>query len=73
MWRNLGAGLAITQVTRAGEAAYSARYPHPFFFGQARSATATAADLDRTETGYYVGWRLIINRDSRWRDIVAGH
>ncbi len=54
VWRNLGAGVTYTQITRTGEAEYSGRYPHPFFFNQPRTATTVASDVDRTETGVHV-------------------
>ena len=28
--------------------------------------------LEGTETGYYVGWRLIITGDGKWNAFVAG-
>lgn len=72
VWRNLGAGLTATQVTRAGEAAFSGRYPHPFFFGQARSATTSATDLDRTETGVHVSAAYLLPSSGRFALTVFG-
>ncbi len=72
VWRNLGAGLAITQLTRAGGAEYSARYPHPFFFGQSRTATASASDLDRTETGVHVSAAYLLPSSGRFGLTVFG-
>jgi hypothetical protein len=31
-----------------------------------------AAYLEDPETGYYVGWRIVIERDGRWTAFVAG-
>ena len=72
VWRSLGVGLAITQITRAGDAEYSARYPHPFFFNQARTATASAADLDRSETGVHVSAAYLLPSSERFGLTVFG-
>ncbi len=72
VWRNLGAGVAVTQVTRAGGAEYSARYPHPFFFNQARTATTLASDLDRTETGGHVSAAYLLPSSGRFGLTVFG-
>ncbi len=72
VWRNLGAGLTATQVTRAGEAAFSGRYPHPFFFGQPRSAATSATDLDRIETGVHVSAAYLLPSSGRFALTVFG-
>lgn len=72
LWRNVGAGLAVTSVTRAGNAALSASYPHPFFFGQARTAETEASDTDRTETGVHVSVAYLVPSSGRLRLTLFG-
>lgn len=72
VWRSLGVGLAITQITRAGDAEYSARYPHPFFFGQSRTATTVASDLDRSETGVHLSAAYLLPTSGRFGLTVFG-
>ena len=72
VWRSLGAGLTITQMTRPGDAEYSARYPHPFFFGQPRTATTVASDLDRSETGGHVSAAYLLPSSGRFGLTVFG-
>ncbi len=66
LWRNLGAGVSLTQVSRPGEAAVTAKYPHPFFFNQPRTATAVAADLDRAETAVHVSAAYLVPATGRF-------
>jgi opacity protein-like surface antigen len=72
LWGNLGAGLAVTSVTRAGTAALSASYPHPFFFGRTRPADADADDVDRTETGVHVSLAYLVPASGRLRLTLFG-
>lgn len=72
VWRSLGVGLTITQITRAGNAEYSARSPHPFFFGQPRTATTSASNLDRTDTGVHVSAAYLLRSSGRFGLTVFG-
>jgi hypothetical protein len=72
VWRNFGLGASLSQVTRAGEAAYSGRYPHPFFFGQNRSADLSVTELDRTETGAHVSIAYLVPMTGRVRLVFFG-
>jgi hypothetical protein len=49
VWRNFGVGIAYSTLTNRNDAAISVRVPHPVIFGQSRTATATAADLEHSE------------------------
>ena len=59
-WRSLGAGVSVSSVARTSDASIAARYPHPFFFNQARTASTTVGDLDRAEVGVHLSavWLL---------------
>jgi len=72
VWRSLGVSLAVSQITRAGDAEYSARYPHPFFFGQPRTATTVASDLDRSETGVHLSAAYLLPTSGRFGLTVFG-
>jgi len=72
VWHNLGAGVTFTQITRSGEAEYSGRYPHPFFFNQPRTATTVASDVDRTETGVHVSAAYLLPSSGRFGLTVYG-
>ena len=72
VWRNLGAGVTLTQVSRTGEAAFSGRSPHPFFFGQPRTATTSASNLDRTDTGVHVSAAYLRRSSGRFGLTVFG-
>jgi hypothetical protein len=49
IWGNLGLGVGVSRFSRNGEAAISARLPHPFHFNQFRNVSGTAG-LTREET-----------------------
>ncbi len=70
VWRNFGLGVSLSQVTRSGEAAYSGRYPHPFFFGQNRSADLTVPDVNRSETGVHVAAAYLLPSSGRFRLVL---
>ncbi len=70
VWRNLGLGVGLSQVSRPGAAAYSGSYPHPFFFGRSRTADTTAADVDRTETGVHVSAAYLVTSPARFRLVL---
>jgi len=72
VWRSFGLGASLSQVTRSGEAAYSGRYPHPFFFGQNRSADLSVTELDRTETGAHVSIAYLVPMTGRVRLVFFG-
>jgi hypothetical protein len=49
VWKNVSVGLAYSTLTNKNDASISVRVPHPIIFGQSRTATATAADLEHSE------------------------
>jgi hypothetical protein len=46
---NFGLGVGVSRFRRAGEAAITARLPHPFHFNQFRNVSGTAPNLTREE------------------------
>ena len=72
LWRNLGAGVSVSSVSRSGTGAVSASYPHPFFFGQPRTAEAEVPGLDRTETGVHVSLAYLVPTSGRVRVAIFG-
>lgn len=72
VWRNVGVGLAVTALSRPGEAASSLSSPHPFFFNRPRTATTEASDLDRTETGGHLSAAYHVVGRGNWRVTLFG-
>ena len=70
VWRNLGAGASVSSVTRTSEANISARYPHPFFFNQARQADTTAGDLDRAEVAVHLSAAYLLPSTGRFGGVI---
>ncbi len=70
VWRNLGLGVSVSQVSRSGDAEFSARYPHPFFFNQARTAESLVTGLDRSETGIHVSAAYLVTSPARVRIVI---
>jgi hypothetical protein len=54
LWRNLGAGVAISHYKADQPAQLEARLPHLFYFNRFRTVTAEIEALKRTETGIHV-------------------
>ena len=50
----LGFGVAVSRFERLDPVSIDARIPHPFFFNQPRSLTASEPDLTRLETAVHV-------------------
>lgn len=53
LWKNLGAGVAVSQFTRDETVTTRSNIPHPFFFGTLRELTGDAS-VTRTERGIHV-------------------
>ncbi len=54
VWKNLGVGIGYSSISNRNDAAVSVRVPHPIVFGQAREATATASNLEHSETAVHL-------------------
>lgn len=60
VWRNLAVGLAYSTVSNKNDAAVSVRVPHPVIFGQLRTATESAADLEHSENAVHLQFMWMI-------------
>lgn len=72
VWRALGAGFAVTGLTRQSSAETSGSFPHPFFFNASRTGTWSQGSLDRTERGLHVSAVWDLWRDRRFTASVFG-
>ena len=50
VWKSLAIGIAYSSLTNFNDATVGVRVPHPIIFGQSRTATATVADLEHSES-----------------------
>jgi hypothetical protein len=71
LWRQVGAGVAVSAASRTGTAAVDARIPHPFFFDQAREIGGDAPSLTRSETGVHVQVLYVVPSNGRRRIVLA--
>lgn len=70
VWRSLGIGASVSAVARTSDANTSARYPHPFFFSQARAASTSVGDLDRAEVGMHVSAAWLLPSTGRFGGVL---
>lgn len=54
VWKEIGAGVAVSQGTRSGSALVDARIPHPLLFQQPRTVAGSQSALDTAETGVHI-------------------
>ena len=71
LWRNLGAGVAVSYFTRTDAAATETRSPHPFFMEQFRTVTGDATGLARTETAVHVQAMYFLNPSGPLRVVLS--
>ena len=69
-WRSLGVGVSVSSVTRTSDASITARYPHPFFFSQARTASTSVGDLDRAEVGVHLSAAWLLPSTGRFGGVL---
>jgi hypothetical protein len=64
VWKGLGVGIAYTTITNVNDALVSVRVPHPVIFGQSRTATAVAEDLEHSENAVHLQfmWTVPLTR-----------
>jgi len=60
VWKSLSVGIAYSTVKNFNNAAISVRVPHPVVFGQSRTATVEAVDLEHSENVVHLQfmWRI---------------
>lgn len=71
VWKQFGIGIAYSTVRNVNDASLSVRVPHPVLFGQSRTATATAADLEHSENAVHLQFLWTIPLTSKFL-ITAG-
>jgi hypothetical protein len=54
VWKSVSVGLSYSTLKNKNDANVSARVPHPLVFGQSRTATATAVDLEHSENAVHL-------------------
>jgi hypothetical protein len=54
LWKQIGAGVAVSNATRDGSAEIDARIPHPLLFAQPRTVTGSQSGITRQETAVHV-------------------
>jgi hypothetical protein len=72
IWRNLGAGVAVSRFTRSGTATVDATIPHPLYLSQDRAITGSLSPCRRTETAVHGQVAWVIPGGKRWLITVAG-
>ena len=60
VWENVGVGIAYSTLNNKNDATASVRVPHPIIFGQSRTATATAVDLEHSENVVHLQFMWIV-------------
>ncbi len=60
VWKNLAVGIAYSTMKNRNDATVSVRVPHPVIFGQSRTATATASDLEHSENAVHLQFMWMI-------------
>jgi hypothetical protein len=73
VWKNVAVGIAYSTLTNKNDATVSVRVPHPVIFGESRTATATAVDLEHSENVVHlqVMWMVPL-RDKFQLAVMAG-
>jgi hypothetical protein len=72
LWKNFGAGLAVSHFTRGDAAQTTTSIPHPFFFTQPREVTGEATDMTRTETAVHVQAMYLWDPGGPLRVVLSG-
>jgi hypothetical protein len=65
VWRNLAIGIAYSTLKNKNDAVVSVRVPHPVIFGQFRTASATAIDLEHSENVVHLQFMWMIPLTSK--------
>jgi hypothetical protein len=71
IWKNLGAGVAVSAFSRDNVAATTTSVPHPFFFNQPRELSGDVGDIGRSETGVHVQAIYLLHTGGRLRVVLS--
>jgi hypothetical protein len=63
LWRNMGASVAISYLTRAAGANITAQIPHPFYFDQPRAIAGTVSNVTHAELATHVDGAVLLPRE----------
>jgi hypothetical protein len=72
LWRNLGAGVAISSYTKDKVAELEADLPHPFFDNRFRTVTGESDPLERQETGVHLQAVYMLPLANRLHVLLSG-
>jgi hypothetical protein len=72
LWKNLGAGVAVSYLTRDDVGHTTSSVPHPLFFNQARTVTGDAPNLTRTERAVHVQAMYLWKSSGALRLAISG-
>lgn len=71
LWKNLGAGIAVSVFSREDSAPTRSSFPHPFFFSQPREVTGDATGVARQETAAHVYAAYLWRISDSWRIVLS--
>jgi hypothetical protein len=72
VWKNLGAGVAVSRATGEGSAQVDAQIPHPFQFQQPRAVSGEQSGITHAETGVHLQLQYSIATGSRFTLVLSG-
>jgi hypothetical protein len=72
LWKNLGAGVAVSFLTRDDVAPTTSSFPHPFFFNQPRQVVGDATGVSRTERAVHVQVMYLVRASDSVRLAISG-
>lgn len=71
LWKDVGAGLAVSRMSRNDAARVDAAIPHPFRFGEPRDVSGELGDVTRAETGVHLQVLYTIAAPKRLRLVLS--
>jgi hypothetical protein len=72
LWKQFGAGIAVSYASSSGTAEIDAGIPHPFVFGQPRAISGTESGATRAETGTHAQLLFFVPSSGKLRFVLAG-
>jgi hypothetical protein len=72
LWKQFGAGVAVSYVSSSGDAEIEASIPHPFVFGQPRAISGTQGGITRAETGVHLQLLYFVPTSGKLRAVLSG-
>lgn len=72
LWKQLGAGVAVSYVSNSGDAEINAQIPHPFFFNQPRAVSGTQTGVGRSETAVHLQVLYFLPSTGKLRAVLSG-